>query len=48
MVLTWKNAEEYIECVKDERLWVPCKPDALDRLCKTDLPKDWLTRKETD
>jgi len=45
MVFNWENVTEQ-EILKDERLWVPCDSDALDRLCEANLSKDWLAKKE--
>lgn len=45
MVVEWENTTEQ-EALEDNRLWVPCDSDAMDRLCNADLPSDWLIKKE--
>jgi hypothetical protein len=43
MVVEWENVTEK-EILKDERLWVKCDADAMERLCDADIPTDWLTK----
>jgi len=30
----------------DPKLWVPCASDAIERLCNSNIPKDWLIKKQ--
>jgi len=32
------------EMQSDQRLWVKCDADAMERLCDADIPTDWLTK----